>query len=124
MVVSKRKKSAIIIALLNQEDDYEIRSKKRRLWSKEWLRKREKFSHMMLLKELKENNPEDYRNYLRMTDEAFTDLLSLVSPRITKEDTVMRQAISAEERLISTLRFLVTYIHKIHLHTHTHTYTV
>ena len=63
---------------------------------------------MMLLKELKENNPEDYRNYLRMTDEAFTYLLSLVSTKITKEDTVMRQAISAEERLISTLRFLAT----------------
>ena len=58
MALIKRKKSAVITALLNQEDDYEIRSKKRRLWSKEWLRKREKFSHMMLLKELKENNPD------------------------------------------------------------------
>ena len=45
MGLNKRRMSAVIIALLNQEDDYEIRSKNRRLWSKEWLRKREIFSH-------------------------------------------------------------------------------
>ncbi|XP_068225274.1 putative nuclease HARBI1 [Palaemon carinicauda] len=43
-----------------------------------------------------------------MTDNAFRDLLSLVSPKITKKDTVMRKSIPAEERLIATLRFLAT----------------
>lgn len=39
---------------------------------------------------------------------AFIFYLDLLRPRITKHDTVMRQAIPAEERLIATLRFLAT----------------
>jgi len=39
---------------------------------------------------------------------AFIFYLDLIRPRITKQDTVMRQAIPAEERLIATLRFLAT----------------
>ncbi|XP_068225317.1 putative nuclease HARBI1 [Palaemon carinicauda] len=109
MTPSKRKISAVmVIALLHDEYEHDICKKSRKVWMKPWLRKRENFYHMTLLKELKENNPEDYRNYLRMTDNAFRDLLSLVSPKITKKDTVMRKSIPAEERLIATLRFLAT----------------
>lgn len=43
-----------------------------------------------------------------MNDECFEFLLNLVKPYITKNNTVMRQAISAEERLLITLRFLAT----------------
>ncbi|XP_040210555.1 putative nuclease HARBI1 [Rana temporaria] len=35
-------------------------------------------------------------------------LLALVSPYITRQDTVMREAISAEQRLVATLRYLAT----------------
>ncbi|XP_046998608.1 uncharacterized protein LOC124613905 [Schistocerca americana] len=38
----------------------------------------------------------------------FEELLCLVSPLIQKKDTVMRQAITARERLAVTLRFLAT----------------
>lgn len=40
--------------------------------------------------------------------DTFIFYLDLLKPRITKQDTVMRQAIPAEERLIATLRFLAT----------------
>ena len=43
------------------------KKRKRSCWSKEWLKKREEYSHMTLLKELKENNPNDFRNYLIIT---------------------------------------------------------
>ena len=43
-----------------------------------------------------------------MTDPVFHQLLDLLSPYITRQDTVMRQAITAEQRLIATLRYLAT----------------
>lgn len=45
---------------------------------------------------------------MRMPEEVFNDLLELVTPLIKKEDTVMRKAISAKERLCLTLRFLAS----------------
>ena len=41
-----------------------------------------------------------------MSKERFDHLLSIIRDEITKKDTPMRKAISAEERLIITLRFL------------------
>jgi len=69
---------------------------------------RHKFSDITLLRELEEHNPDNYKNYLRMDSKDFQFLLDLIGPKISKQDTVMRAAISAEERLIATLRFLAT----------------
>lgn len=80
----------------------------RRVWVRNWILRRETFSHVNLVRELKENNPNDYRNYFRMDEASFDLLLQKIKPYITKKDTAMRQAISAEERLIATLRFLAT----------------
>nr|XP_022903540.1 uncharacterized protein LOC111415891 isoform X1 [Onthophagus taurus] len=63
---------------------------------------------MPLLRQLRENYPDDYKNYLRMDSTTFDKLLELVGPKIVKQDTVMRQSISPEERLTATLRFLAT----------------
>ena len=81
---------------------------RRSSWTKNWLLRRNQFSHMPLLREIQENNPDDYRNFLRMSDPIFQHLLALVSPYITRQDTVMREAISAEQRLVATLRYLAT----------------
>lgn len=48
------------------------------------------------------------RNFLRMTDSDFEWLLNLVGPKITKNDTNFRKAITPTERLLITLRFLAT----------------
>lgn len=56
-----------------------------------------------LAEELKENNPDDFKNYLRMADDCFQHLLGLVSPLITKQDTVLRCSITLDQRLIATL---------------------
>ena len=47
-----------------------------------------------------------FLRYFRMSPERFQHLLGLVSPLITKKDTKMRAAITAEERLAVILRFL------------------
>lgn len=87
-----------------------MNSKKRRkrsTWCKNWLQKRSEYTHTNLLKELC-SDPSDYRNYLRMSEEVYNKLLSLVTPLIQKKNTVMRTSISPHERLTATLRFLAT----------------
>lgn len=83
------------------------KKKKRSKWVKDWKLNRN-FSDIQLLRELEENNSDDYRNYLRMDSQDFKLLLKLIGPKIEKQNTVMRMAIIAEERLIATLRFLAT----------------
>ncbi|XP_063806678.1 uncharacterized protein LOC134989418 [Pseudophryne corroboree] len=63
-----------------------------------WLLERESRSYMPLLMEIRENNPEDYRNFLQMDDATFQELLHLVTPYIRRQVTKFQRAIPAEER--------------------------
>ena len=47
----------------------------RKTWVKKWIEQRSEQSNVTLLKDLKENNPDDFENYLRMDDTDFTNLL-------------------------------------------------
>jgi len=108
--VERKKKvlltAAIVLHIIDDDDDDDFQNKRK--WSKQWLLKRRKYSHMNLLRELQSNEPLDYKNYLRMENHTFFELLNLVRPYIEKKNTVMREIISAEERLVATLRFLST----------------
>lgn len=66
---------------------------------KKWQRNREQFSHMDLPHELiEENNPDEFRNHLQMTDECFQQILSAVTPLIQKKkNSLLRRSISAEQ---------------------------
>lgn len=81
--------------------------KSKRKWSRDWLMKKQVFSHITLLDTLRDE-PNDWRNYLRMGEDTYMELLNLVSPLIRKQDTVMRKSISPHEKLTATLRFLAT----------------
>lgn len=61
-----------------------------------------------LLTELRDEEPDIYRNAMRMSMEQFDYLLNLVRPHIEKADTNMRKSVSAEARLALTLRYLAT----------------
>lgn len=104
----ERKRKALIVAALVLTVDDEDEQRKKRKWSKQWLLERRKYSHMNLLHELKSNEPADFKNYLRMENHTFYELLNMVRPFIEKQNTMMRESISAEERLVATLRFLAT----------------
>ncbi|KAJ8950512.1 hypothetical protein NQ318_015256 [Aromia moschata] len=71
---------------------------------------RNRFTHKHLLNFLRDSEPEDYRNFLRMDQESSDYLLELVRPDIEKKDTNMREAISASQRLSITLRYLASGI--------------
>ena len=82
--------------------------RKRRFWVRDIFLQRDRFGVFhTLYQELKQDR-EYYYRYLRMSPERFSHLLSLVQERITKNDTRFRKSISAEERLVLTLRFLAT----------------
>jgi len=51
------------------------KKKKRKTWVNKWIEQRSEQSNVTLLKDLKENNPDDFKNYLRMDDTDFTNLL-------------------------------------------------
>ncbi len=61
---------------------------------------------MRLVKELRCNEPEDFRYYLRMDSGSFE--VKFVTPYAKREDTNIRPSISPEERLSTTLRYLET----------------
>jgi cob(I)alamin adenosyltransferase len=84
------------------------KKKQRRVWTKTWLLNRNQFSHMSLLAELATNEPQDFKNYLRMNEESFVELLERVTQHIEKKDSAMRQSIPAKERLVATLHFLAS----------------
>lgn len=86
--------------------------KRRRLvWTRDWIQRREEHgAYHSLLRELRASDPVSYRNFIRMDEVSFSTLLQKLSPIITRQNTVMRRSISAEERLAVTLRYLATGI--------------
>ena len=84
------------------------KKKTRSKWCKQWFLQRAKFGHCELLKELRNNEPDDYKNFLRMDGDSFDELLELVQPHNRKQDTVMllffftRHHLSSENQNIDT----------------------
>ncbi|KAL4104559.1 hypothetical protein QTP88_019854 [Uroleucon formosanum] len=66
------------LEMLNQ-----LQRKQRRWWVRPWIQRREELgASSRLLQELKEEDPETYRNVLRMTAPQFQELLELVKPLV------------------------------------------
>lgn len=85
------------------------RRKNRKIWTREWLRNRTIFgAYYTLLAELRNLDISSYRNFLRMDVTSFEELLHLVAPIITRQETNMRSTIPPGERLALTLRYLAT----------------
>lgn len=107
---NKRKIAAAVIVAGTLRNE-EIEPKRRKIWVRKWLEKRSSDgAHQTLLEEFRNEDGQKhlYKNFLRMNEENFKELLELVSPIIKKNDTNMRTAIPPSERLAVTLRFLAT----------------
>ena len=81
--------------------------RKRAIWTKDWLLKREQLGCTHLLRELLPYL-EDVHTFLRMDENSYLELLDLVRPRIEKQSTVLRSPVDPHQRLMSTLRYLAT----------------
>jgi len=72
-----------------------------------WIAKRRQYgAYHGLVREIRDSDPAAYRKFLRMDDDSFSILLQRIAPTIQRQDTVLRKAIPAEERLSLTLRYL------------------
>lgn len=100
--------SRILVDKLRQSREPIRKQKKRRFWVRKWILERDAEVHRLIDRELRCSHPEDFKNMLRMSGDQFDYLLEHVSQNITKWDTNMRQAISANTKLQVTLRYLAT----------------
>lgn len=82
---------------------------KKREWTRKWLLKRDSHgASSQLIKELRMEDPLEYKACLRMSPESFDELLQLVESKISKQDTIMRKALPPKLKLEVTLSFLAT----------------
>jgi hypothetical protein len=87
---------AVVLALSDRKKP----KRRGRVWAKQWLQRRVDVSLTHLLEEL-QSEPEDYRNFLRMNETTFDELLNLVTPLIERKTTRMRTPVSAKYRFIA-----------------------
>ena len=109
MARSAKKKlaCAVVIAVLLRQRRRRRRNRKQ--WTRKWIQNREsQGAFHQLLQELRVLDVSNYMNFVRMDAATFEELLQMVAPLITYQDTTMREAIPSAERLAVTLRFLAT----------------
>jgi hypothetical protein len=84
------------------------RERKRRLWCRQWLlgRKSERGMQHFVFNELSVSDPSGFQSFLRMPTDVYDDLLLMIEPLISSNDTFMRDGITAHEKLVVTLRYL------------------
>ena len=96
--------------LLDAEEKARIKRRNRPVWVRGWIARRQEMGKFhRIARELATEDPSsfmDMMEYLRMDEDHFNHLVSLVWPLIKKEDTCMRETISPAERVALTLRYL------------------
>ena len=85
------------------------RRKRRGIWMRSWIGRRRQFGmYDQLLVELRNEDQQCFKNFMRMALEMFDELLARVSPRITKQHTWYRQPLEPGLKLALTLRHLAS----------------
>ncbi|KAL4720673.1 hypothetical protein ACJJTC_017865 [Scirpophaga incertulas] len=80
-----------------------------RFWESDIYKKRRPNSLVLELKSQELSG--HYKNFMRMSSSNFEYLYNLILPAIQKQDTRFRKAISAQDKLALTLRFLADQIY-------------
>lgn len=108
MTIVQKKAAALLIAVIISKRQKE-QNKKKRLWARNWIRNRETENiSQNLIRDLRNDGVGGFETFFRITPDQFDSLLSKLRPFISKKDTRMRKAISAETRLAITMRYLAS----------------
>ena len=96
--------AAIGVMIVNRRKRLIKKKQIKRFWRRGIFRDRKIHSeYYTLYQTLRESDTEFHYRYLRMSKQRFDHLLSLIRHKITKKNTKMREAVTAEERLVITL---------------------
>jgi hypothetical protein len=108
-MAASAEETAISLILIGHALIREKKKVKRKCWTKQWLMRRSKLGvSNALLQELRSENIEDYRRYMRVDPLIFDELHGMIVEQISKQDTHWRKCISSEARLSLTMRYLAT----------------
>lgn len=95
----------LTVSLIGYAVASSIERQRRRWWVRPWLRRRHEGRDMLAMveDEMKHEDKENYKNFIRMDEENFLKVLSFIRHKITYRDTKLRQCITAEKRLLIIL---------------------
>ncbi|XP_057305435.1 uncharacterized protein LOC130642367 [Hydractinia symbiolongicarpus] len=111
--------AAIIIATTLLPTNFSKSKVTRRIWVKEWMKKRKSIGvYNNLVQELRLYDEESFRKYLRMSPDIYELLLEKVRSKLTKKTTHLRKPLELKLKLTITLRFLATGENFTSLHHH------
>ena len=99
----------LLAKIADEEEEEPKKKKKCRVWVRPYLqRRRIQGFYENLMQELAAEDPELYKNFLRMDSDLFHEICARVAPYVRRKLTWFRKPIGVEERVASTLRFLAT----------------
>ena len=100
-------KALLLLDLLSEDDEEQIKPCKRIHWVRPWIvRKEQRGAYHLLVRELALGDETVYCNFFRTT-KACT-ISDKIACLVGKRDALMRLSIKADERLAVTLRYLAT----------------
>lgn len=109
---NRKKRALAILILLDLEDDEPQKTfpkrRKRNIWVRSWIAKKELGRYHHLLKELESGDEVGYENFFKRNARQFRFIVDWVAYRIQNQNTVMQESIRPNERIAVTLRFLAT----------------
>ena len=79
-----------------------------RIWARPMLLERNQNASQLMRAILEEELDNTVINFMQLVREDFAYLLTVITPRIRRQDTYMRDAIIPKDKLIITLRFLAS----------------
>ena len=89
MAAMKRKAAAVMVLLLCEEE--KGKKKNRKTSVRDWLsRKKKKIAFYTLMRELAAEDTSTFKEFVRMDVAQFNELVSLLEPLVSKQDTIMR----------------------------------